>query len=160
MSSVKPDLAPLSYVSYAGSYPSRRVIQAARDALCAALTHAVSEEEIGKNGASLVTVPKPRRRRIKPWSAAEAGQFLADGAARQDRLFAAWVQDSHGVVFTTKYGTPIEPGDFTRMFPRLVGPASAPSRCGTPGTRAARSWSPFGCTRKWHSESCGTRRSR
>ena len=44
-----------------------RVIQAARDALRAALTHAVTEEEINKNVASLVKVPKPRRRRIKPW---------------------------------------------------------------------------------------------
>jgi hypothetical protein len=44
------------------------VIQASRDALRAALTHAVTEEEIGKNVASLVKVPKPRRRRIKPWS--------------------------------------------------------------------------------------------
>lgn len=180
------------------SYPSRRVIQASRDALRAALTHAVTEEEISKNVASLVKVPKPRRRRIKPWSVAEAGQFLADAAARDDHLFAAWVlvltlglrrgevlgltwksidfeagelyvdhqiqragrqilhretktedsddflplpslclkalrmhraqqigdrqaagelwQDVHGLVFTTKYGTPIEPGNLTRMF--------------------------------------------
>ncbi|MES5819104.1 site-specific integrase [Streptomyces sp. RG80] len=180
------------------SYPSRRVIQAARDALRAALTHAVTEEEIGKNVASLVRVPKPRRRRIKPWSVAEAGQFLTDAAARDDNLFAAWVlvlclglrrgevlgltwksvdfegaelyvdhqiqragrqilhretktedsddflplpalclkalrmrraqqtgdrkaagelwQGSHDLVFTTKYGTPIEPGNLTRMF--------------------------------------------
>lgn len=180
------------------AYPSRRVVQAARDALRAALTHAVSEEEIGKNVASLVTVPKPRRRRIKPWSVVEASQFLADGAARGDHLFAAWMlvlclglrrgevlgltwksvdfeageiyvdhqiqrasreilhretktedsddflplpdvcrtalvmrraqqeadrkaagdlwQDEHGLIFTTKYGTPIEPGNLTRMF--------------------------------------------
>ncbi|MDQ0600565.1 integrase [Streptomyces canus] len=180
------------------SYPSRRVIQAARDALRAALTHAVTEEEISKNVASLVKVPKPRRRRIKPWSVAEAGQFLTDAAARDDHLFAAWVvvlclglrrgevlgltwksvdfergelyvdhqiqragrqilhretkteesddflplpalclkalrmrraqqigdrkaagelwQGSHDLVFTTKYGTPIEPGNMTRMF--------------------------------------------
>lgn len=174
------------------AYPSRRVVQAARDALRAALTHAVSEEEISKNVASLVTVPKPRRRRIKPWSVVEASQFLADAAARDDHLFAAWMlvlclglrrgevlgltwqsvdfeageiyvdhqiqrasreilhretktedsddflplpdvcrtalvmrraqqhadrkaagdlwQDRHGLIFTTKYGTPIEPG--------------------------------------------------
>lgn len=180
------------------AYPSRRVIQGSRDALRAALTHAVTEEEIGKNVASLVKVPKPRRRRIKPWSVAEAGRFLADAAARDDNLFAAWVlvltlglrrgevlgltwnsidfeagelyvdhqiqragrqilhretktedsddflplpalclkalrmrraqqlgdqkaagqlwQDVHGLVFTTKYGTPIEPGNLTRMF--------------------------------------------
>jgi integrase len=180
------------------AYPSRRVVQAARDTLRAALTHAVTEEEISKNVASLVKVPKPRRRRIKPWSVAEAGQFLTDAAAREDHLFAAWVlvlclglrrgevlgltwksvdfergelyvdhqiqragrqilhretktedsddflplpalclkalrmrrgqqlgdqkaagdlwQNSHDLVFTTKYGTPIEPGNMTRMF--------------------------------------------
>ena len=180
------------------SYPSRRVIQGSRDALRAALTHAVSEEEIGKNVAALVKVPKPRRQRIKPWSVAEAGQFLTDAAARDDHLFASWVlvltlglrrgevlgltwdsvdfergelyvdhqiqragrqilhretktedsddflplpalclkalrmrraqqlgdrkaagelwQDTHGLIFTTKYGTPIEPGNLTRMF--------------------------------------------
>ncbi|MEU3074549.1 site-specific integrase [Streptomyces laurentii] len=180
------------------AYPSRRVVQGARDALRAALTHAVAEEEISKNVASLVKVPKPRRRRIKPWSVAEAGRFLADAAARDDHLFAAWVlalclglrrgevlgltwqsidfetgelyvdhqiqragrqilhretkteesddflplpavclkalrmrraqqlgdrkavgelwQDTRGLIFTTKYGTPIEPGNLTRMF--------------------------------------------
>jgi len=180
------------------AYPSRRVVQAARDALRAALTHAVTEEEIGKNVASLVKVPKPRRKKIKPWSVAEAGRFLADCAAREDHLFAAWMlvlclglrrgevlgltwksvdfetselyvdhqiqragkqilhretkteesddflplpalclkalrmrraqqtgdrkaagelwQNSHDLVFTTKYGTPIEPGNLTRMF--------------------------------------------
>ncbi|MFJ6561760.1 tyrosine-type recombinase/integrase [Streptomyces sp. NPDC091412] len=180
------------------AFPSRRVVQAARDALRAALTHAVAEEEIGKNVASLVKVPKPRRRRIKPWSVAEAGRFLADCAARDDHLFAAWMlvlclglrrgevlgltwnsvdfetgeiyvdhqiqragrqilhretkteesddflplpalclkalrmrraqqigdrkaagelwQGSHDLIFTTKYGTPIEPGNLTRMF--------------------------------------------
>ncbi|MFK0296421.1 tyrosine recombinase XerC [Streptomyces sp. NPDC090442] len=180
------------------AFPSRRVVQAARDALRAALTHAVTEEEIGKNVAALVKVPKPRRRRIKPWSAVEASRFLADAVTREDPLFAAWAlvlclglrrgevlgltwksvdfeagelyvdhqiqragrqilhretkteesddflplpalclkslrmrraqqtgdrkaagdlwQDSHGLIFTTKYGTPIEPGNLTRMF--------------------------------------------
>jgi integrase len=180
------------------AHPSRRVVQAARDALRAALTHAVTEEEISKNVASLVKVPKPRRKRIKPWSVAEAGRFLADCAARSDHLFAAWMlvlclglrrgevlgltwksvdfetgelyvdhqiqragrqilhretkteesddflplpalclkalrmrraqqigdrkaagelwQDTRELVFTTKYGTPIEPGNLTRMF--------------------------------------------
>lgn len=180
------------------AYPSRRVVQAARDALRAALTHAVTEEEISKNVASLVRVPKPRRRRIKPWSVVEAGRFLADSLTREDPLFAAWVlvlclglrrgevlgltwksinfetselyvdhqiqragrqilhretkteesddflplpefclralrmrraqqtgdrkaagelwQDTRSLIFTTKYGTPIEPGNLTRMF--------------------------------------------
>ncbi|MDI5971469.1 tyrosine-type recombinase/integrase [Streptomyces sp. SL13] len=180
------------------AFPSRRVVQAARDTLRAALTHAVTEEEIGKNFAALVKVPKPRRQRVKPWSAVEAGQFLTDGMTREDTMFAAWVlvlclglrrgevlgltwksvdfeagelyvdhqiqragrqilhretkteesddflplpalcvralrmrraqqdgdrkaagelwQDRHNLVFTTKYGTPIEPGNLTRMF--------------------------------------------
>ncbi|MFE4855975.1 tyrosine-type recombinase/integrase [Streptomyces sp. NPDC056670] len=180
------------------AYASKRVVQAARDALRAALTHAVTEEEISKNVAALVRVPKPRRRRIKPWSVVEASRFLADAVARDDHLFAAWVlvlcfglrrgevlgltwqsvdfenevlyvdhqiqragreilhretktedsdnflplpdlclvalrmrraqqdgdrkaagdlwQDDRGLVFTTKYGTPIEPGNLTRMF--------------------------------------------
>ncbi|AIA04841.1 putative phage integrase [Streptomyces noursei] len=142
------------------AHPSRRVVQAARDALRAALTHAVTEEEIGKNVAALVKVPKPRRRRIKPWSAwksvdFEAGELYVDHqiqrAGRQilhretkteesddflplpalclkplrvrraqqtgDRKAAGdlW-QDSHDLIFTTKYGTPIEPGNLTRMF--------------------------------------------
>lgn len=66
------------------AYPSRRVVQAARDALRAALTHAVTEEEISKNVASLVKVPKPLRLRIKPWSVVEAGRFLSDALTRED----------------------------------------------------------------------------
>lgn len=174
------------------------MVQASRDALRAALTHAVVEEEIGKNVAKLVSVPKPRRRRIKPWSVVEAGRFLEHVARTEDLLCAAWVlvlvlglrrgevlgltwksidfeagelyvdhqiqragreilhretktedsddflplpelclaalrlrrdqqraqratagelwQDSRELVFTTKFGTPIEPGNMTRMF--------------------------------------------
>jgi hypothetical protein len=51
----------------------------------------VAEEEISKNVASLVAVPKPRRRRVKPWSIVEAGRFLSDALVREDPLFAAWV---------------------------------------------------------------------
>ncbi len=45
-------------------------------------------------------------------------------------------QDTHGLIFTTKYGTPIEPGNLTRI------------------------WSRSRSTRRWPSASCGTRRSR
>jgi hypothetical protein len=48
------------------SYPSRRVIQTSRDAQQAALTHAVAEEELSKNVASLVKAPKPRRAGSSP----------------------------------------------------------------------------------------------
>lgn len=52
-------------------------------------------------------------------------------------------QGSRDLIFTTKYGTPIEPGNLTRMFAlraRRAGVRVIPLR-GTPGTRAARSWS-------------------
>lgn len=181
------------------AYPSRRVIQAARDALRAALSHAVTEEEISKNVAALVRVPKPRKRKVKPWSVDEAREFFEHARQADDPLYAAWVlvlvlglrrgevlgltwdavdfetgtlrvdeqlqragrqllhretkteesdddlplpsiclaalrlrrdqqlrakkdagtlwQDALGLVFTTKHGTPIEPGNLSRMFP-------------------------------------------
>lgn len=44
-------------------------------------------------------------------------------------------QGSHDLVFTTKYGTPIEPGNMTRMFaPGLAAPGSGSSRSGTRGS--------------------------
>lgn len=143
------------------SYPSRRVIQASREALRAALTHAVAEEEINKNVASPVKVPKPRRRRVKPWSVTEAGELYAD-----HQIQRAGRQILHRETKTE------DSGDFLplpALCPKALRmrraqqlgdrKASGPSRCGTPVTRAAHSWSPFGCTRKWHSESCATRRS-
>ncbi|WP_214416637.1 site-specific integrase [Sphaerisporangium fuscum] len=36
-------------------------------------------------------VPKPRRRKIKPWSVDEARQFLESARARRDPLYAAYV---------------------------------------------------------------------
>lgn len=51
-------------------------------------------------------------------------------------------QGSHDLSITTKYGTAIEPGHLTRCSTcGLAAPVSASSRSGTPGTRAARSWS-------------------
>lgn len=44
-----------------------------------------SRDEVAGQG---VKVPKPRRRRIKPWSVVEAGRFLADSLSREDPLFA------------------------------------------------------------------------
>ncbi|THA25775.1 site-specific integrase [Streptomyces sp. RKND-216] len=179
-------------------YPSGRVVQIARDTLRAALSQAVVEEEISRNVAKLVRVPKPRRRKIKAWSVEEASRFLEHAATADDPLYAAWVlaltlglrrgeilgltwesidfdagqlyidhqlqragsevlhretktedsetflplpelclgalrkrlgqqeqdrqkagdlwQDGHGLIFTTRYGTPIEPGNLTRAF--------------------------------------------
>lgn len=53
--------------------PVPAVVQAARAALRALLTHTGTEEEISKNVASPVKAPKPRRRRIKPRSVVETG---------------------------------------------------------------------------------------
>jgi integrase len=179
-------------------YPSGRVVQIARDTLRAALSQAMIEEEVSRNVAKLVRVPKPRRRKVKAWSVAEASSFLEHAVQADDSLYAAWVlaltlglrrgeilgltwesidfeagelyidhqlqragrevlhretktedsedflplpdlclaalkhrrqqqdadrkaagdrwQDSHGLIFTTRYGTPIEPGNLTRAF--------------------------------------------
>nr|WP_019355184.1 site-specific integrase [Streptomyces sp. AA1529] len=179
-------------------YPSGRVVQIARDTLRAALSQAVVEEEIPRNVAKLVRVPKPRRRKVKAWSVGEASRFLEHAVTSDDPLYAAWVlaltlglrrgeilgltwesidfdagelyidhqlqragrevlhretktedsedflplpelclaalrqrrqqqqedreaagelwQDVHGLIFTTRYGTPIEPGNLTRAF--------------------------------------------
>ena len=51
---------------------SERTIRDAWTILCSALTNAVTEELIPKNVASLAHVSKPRKRRVKPWTAEEA----------------------------------------------------------------------------------------
>jgi integrase len=149
--------------------------------------------------ASLVKVPTPRKRKVRPWSVDEVRRFLERAKADDDPLYAAWVlvlvlglrrgevlglswksidfetgelyvgeqlqragrqllrretktedsedylplpavclaalrlrklqqdrakqvagdawQDPQDLVFTTRFGTPIEPGNLTRMFP-------------------------------------------
>ena len=60
-----------------------------RTVLSAALTRAMREELVVRNVARLVELPEWRRGTIRPWSAAEARQFLA--AAKSDPLYAAFV---------------------------------------------------------------------
>jgi integrase len=70
---------------------SERTIWDAWTILCSALTNAVTEELIPKNVASLAHVSKPRKRRVKPWTAEEARQFLESAKRDQDPLYPAYV---------------------------------------------------------------------
>jgi integrase len=70
---------------------SERTVRDAWTALRAALNNAVREEIITRNVAALIKVPKPRRRKVKPWSVEEARKFLEAGRKRRDPLFPAYV---------------------------------------------------------------------
>jgi integrase len=70
---------------------SERTILDAWTILCSALTNAVTEELIPKNVASLLHVSKPRTRKVKPWTAEEARQFMESARREQDPLYAAYV---------------------------------------------------------------------
>jgi integrase len=74
-------------------YPSRRVIEAARGTLRAALNHAMREELISRNVAELVTLPKARKknRRKSSWSVDEARKFLECSRNEDDPLYPLWV---------------------------------------------------------------------
>jgi integrase len=70
---------------------SERTVRDAWTILCSALTNAVTEELIPRNVARLLHVSKPRKRRVKPWTAEEARQFLESAKRDQDPLYAAYV---------------------------------------------------------------------
>jgi integrase len=70
---------------------SERTIRDAWTILCSVLTNAVTEDLIPKNVASLAHISKPRKRRVKPWTAEEARQFLESAKRDQDPLYAAYV---------------------------------------------------------------------
>ena len=75
-------------------YPGRRTVQAARDTLRAALSHAQAADHlVSRNVAAFATVLSPRRRRREEsaWTAAQACRFLASACAGGDPLFAAYV---------------------------------------------------------------------
>ncbi|GGM82099.1 site-specific integrase [Thermopolyspora flexuosa] len=71
--------------------PSDRTVRDAWAVLRAALNNAVREELIARNVAALIRVPKPRRRKIKPWTVDEARRFLESARTRRDPLYAAYV---------------------------------------------------------------------
>ena len=68
---------------------SIRKVQVMRTVLSAALTRAVREELLVRNVARLAELPESKRGTIRPWTAAEARQFLA--AVKPDPLYAAFV---------------------------------------------------------------------
>lgn len=70
---------------------SERTIRDAWTVLCSALTNAVTEELVTRNVASLLHVSKPRKRKVKPWTADEARQFLESARRDRDPLYAAYV---------------------------------------------------------------------
>ena len=74
-------------------YPSRRVIEAARGTLRAALNHAMSEELISRNVAELAKLPKARKRlkRRNSWTVEEARKFLESSRNDNDLLYPLWV---------------------------------------------------------------------
>ncbi|RAY16382.1 site-specific integrase [Actinomadura craniellae] len=75
------------------SYPSRRTIQAARNTLRAALSHAQAEEILSRNVAGMAKLPTMRKRARgkSSWSVDEARRFLESARSQKDPLYAAWV---------------------------------------------------------------------
>jgi integrase len=71
--------------------PSPRTISDIRGALRAALSHAVSEDQVQRNVAVSVKLPPVRRRRGKAWSSEEARRFLEAARRDDDPLYAAYV---------------------------------------------------------------------
>lgn len=76
-----------------GDYPSRRVIELARNTLRVALNHAMREDLISRNVATLVVLPKARKRskRGNSWTVDEARQFLRSARNDNDPLYPLWV---------------------------------------------------------------------
>ena len=74
-------------------FPSRRVIEGARNTLRAALNHARREELISRNVAELVTLPKSRKtlQRRNSWTVDEARRFLESAREDNDPLYGLWV---------------------------------------------------------------------
>lgn len=74
-------------------YPSRRVIQAARGTLRAALNHAIHEELLSRNVAEIVKLPKARKKltRRSSWTVGEARAFLESSRNGDDPLYPLWV---------------------------------------------------------------------
>jgi integrase len=72
--------------------PSANTIGDLRKVLRSALSHAMTEELVAKNVASLAKLPTVRRRKGQAWSTEEARQFLESARRDNDPLYAAYVQ--------------------------------------------------------------------
>lgn len=69
-------------------FPSTGTLRYLLRLLRAALQDAVDEDLLNRNVARQVKMPAGSIRKVKPWSADEAGRFL--DTARTDRLYALW----------------------------------------------------------------------
>jgi integrase len=70
---------------------SERTCRDAWTILRAALGNAVRDELLPRNVASLLRVPKPRRRRVKPWTVEEARKFLEAARTWHDPMYAVYI---------------------------------------------------------------------
>jgi integrase len=68
---------------------SARTVQLSRAVLRSSLTNAMTEELVSRNVAALVSVPRPPRRRVVPWTVTEARDFL--NGTRTHRFYLAYV---------------------------------------------------------------------
>lgn len=70
---------------------SERSIQDVLACLRSALSNAVTEEIIPRNVATKLRLPKPRRKRVKPWTVKQASRFLEGARDADEPLYAAFV---------------------------------------------------------------------
>ena len=77
------------------AFPLPRTIKDLGAVRRSALSAAMREELVEKNVASLVTLPRQRRRTVVPWTSEEARRFL-ESAAEDDDPFYAWVRPRPG----------------------------------------------------------------
>jgi integrase len=73
------------------STPSANTVSDLRKVLRSALTHAMTDELITRNVATLVKLPTVRRRRGQAWSTEEARRFLESARQDDDPFYAAYV---------------------------------------------------------------------
>ncbi|MET7464133.1 site-specific integrase, partial [Nonomuraea sp. NPDC005501] len=73
------------------SAPSEWTIHDAYMTLRAALSNAVREEILTRNVAANIKMPVPRKRKVKPWTADEARDFLESARHREDPMYPVYV---------------------------------------------------------------------